>query len=167
MAAEEEAQKKTERLHMLISPGELEAIDDWRFKNRVGTRSDAIRSLCQIAIALEPLVLELKEIWEGVGRADGQIFRSLLDATVDLQLESTEENLREFVEEKFREIGKAARGVVPANVELGAQAVAMVGVYESLKSGATMDESIEDLKNRVREIERKKQLVAGWEDRKA
>ncbi|MCF3638716.1 hypothetical protein LXM94_01860 [Rhizobium sp. TRM95111] len=42
----ETGQKKTERLHMLISPDELEAIDEWRFANRVGTRADAVRRLC-------------------------------------------------------------------------------------------------------------------------
>jgi hypothetical protein len=48
--ADDETQKKTERLHMLMSRSELEAIDDWRFKNRIGTRSDAIRRLCQVGL---------------------------------------------------------------------------------------------------------------------
>ncbi|MDX1247097.1 hypothetical protein GOL91_12195 [Sinorhizobium medicae] len=45
--------KKTERLHMLISPGELEAIDTWRFNNRVGTRADAVRRLTQLALRVD------------------------------------------------------------------------------------------------------------------
>ena len=47
------ADKKTERLHMLISPAEIDAIDDWRFKKRLGTRAEAVRRLCQIALALD------------------------------------------------------------------------------------------------------------------
>ncbi|NEJ95269.1 hypothetical protein G7039_09145 [Rhizobium leguminosarum] len=48
--------KKTERLHMLISPAEIEAIDTWRFKNRVATRADAVRRLTQLALCVdEPL----------------------------------------------------------------------------------------------------------------
>lgn len=40
--------KKTERLHMLISPSELDAIDDWRFAKRLPTRAEAVRRLVQI-----------------------------------------------------------------------------------------------------------------------
>ncbi|TIU62838.1 MAG: hypothetical protein E5W30_05670, partial [Mesorhizobium sp.] len=42
--------EKTERLHMLISPEELEAIDQWQHSNRVGTRSDAVRRLVRIGL---------------------------------------------------------------------------------------------------------------------
>lgn len=46
-------QKKTERLHMLISPAELNAIDDWRFKHRIGTRAEAIRQLVEKGLSAE------------------------------------------------------------------------------------------------------------------
>lgn len=39
-----------ERLHVKISTEELTAIDDWRFKNRVPSRSEAVRRLCRIAL---------------------------------------------------------------------------------------------------------------------
>lgn len=38
----------------MMSDEELQMIDDWRFKNRVATRSDAVRRLCQIALLLDP-----------------------------------------------------------------------------------------------------------------
>jgi hypothetical protein len=56
MTDDADRNKKTERLHMLISPAEIEAIDTWRFKNRVGTRADAVRRLTQLALCVdEPL----------------------------------------------------------------------------------------------------------------
>lgn len=47
MSADE---NKTVRLHVLISPSELKAIDDWRFANRLGTRGEAVRQLIQRSI---------------------------------------------------------------------------------------------------------------------
>lgn len=38
------------RVPIMLSDDELTAIDDWRFANRIGTRSDAIRRLCQITM---------------------------------------------------------------------------------------------------------------------
>jgi hypothetical protein len=37
----------------MLSDDELEIIDDWRHDNRIATRSDAIRRLCQMAITLD------------------------------------------------------------------------------------------------------------------
>lgn len=38
---------------MLMTPSELEAIDDWSFRSRIRSRGEAIRRLCQIGLALE------------------------------------------------------------------------------------------------------------------
>lgn len=38
------------RVPMMLSADELAAIDNWRFGNRVATRSEAIRRLCQIGL---------------------------------------------------------------------------------------------------------------------
>lgn len=46
-------QKKTERLHMLISPDELESIEVWRYANRAGTRAEAVRRLVQIGLGYD------------------------------------------------------------------------------------------------------------------
>lgn len=53
MTDDADRDKKTERLHMLISPGEIEAIDTWRFNNRVATRADAVRRLTQLALRVD------------------------------------------------------------------------------------------------------------------
>lgn len=38
------------RVPIMMSDAELQAIDDWRFSNRVATRSEAIRRLCQVGL---------------------------------------------------------------------------------------------------------------------
>lgn len=40
----------TERLHLKITTDEIKAIDDWRFSNRVPSRSEAVRRLCAMAL---------------------------------------------------------------------------------------------------------------------
>jgi len=46
----EEPENKTERIQLLMTPGEVKAIDDWGFKNRIRTRAEAIRRLCRIGM---------------------------------------------------------------------------------------------------------------------
>ncbi|WP_181180711.1 hypothetical protein [Mesorhizobium sp. B2-4-6] len=49
---------KTERLHMMMSPDELAAIDEWSFKNKVRGRSEAVRALCKLALGAGSDVVE-------------------------------------------------------------------------------------------------------------
>jgi len=53
MGLEMTDENKTERLHMLISPSELKAIDDWGYKNRIRTKAESVRRLCQIGLAYD------------------------------------------------------------------------------------------------------------------
>lgn len=41
---------REKRVPIMMSEEEMTSIDDWRFANRVATRSDAIRRLCQIGL---------------------------------------------------------------------------------------------------------------------
>lgn len=45
---QEPKENKTERVQVLMTPSEVETIDDWSFANRIRSRSEAIRRLCQI-----------------------------------------------------------------------------------------------------------------------
>lgn len=49
----------SERLHMVITADEVNAIEDWRFKNRVQSKSEAIRRLIQIGLRVEREMPEL------------------------------------------------------------------------------------------------------------
>lgn len=44
--------KRENRIPVMMSDEELKAVDDWRFENRVATRSDAVRRLCSLASAM-------------------------------------------------------------------------------------------------------------------
>lgn len=41
------------RIPIMMSDDELSAIEDWRFDNRIATRSDAVRRLCKMALVLD------------------------------------------------------------------------------------------------------------------
>lgn len=46
----EEKELKDQRVPIMMSSSELEAIDDWMFKSRIRSRGEAIRRLCQLAL---------------------------------------------------------------------------------------------------------------------
>lgn len=41
---------KTERVQLMMTPGELAAIEDWSFAMRIRSRSEAIRRLIQLGL---------------------------------------------------------------------------------------------------------------------
>lgn len=41
---------KTERIQLMMTPGELAAIDDWSFAMRIRSRSEAIRQLIELGL---------------------------------------------------------------------------------------------------------------------
>ncbi|OOL18070.1 hypothetical protein BRY73_08405 [Ochrobactrum sp. P6BS-III] len=53
MARPKLGDSETERLHIKITKAELDAIDDWRYENRIPSRSEAVRRLVQGGLALE------------------------------------------------------------------------------------------------------------------
>ena len=44
-------ESRSVRINLMLTPGEVNAIDDWSFANRVRTRSEAIRTLIQRGMA--------------------------------------------------------------------------------------------------------------------
>lgn len=50
MARPKLGESETERLHIKITKDELDAIDNWRYENRIPSRSEAVRRLCSVAI---------------------------------------------------------------------------------------------------------------------
>lgn len=44
---------KSHQQHLLMTPTEVKDIDDWRFANRIGSRGEAIRQLCRMALEQE------------------------------------------------------------------------------------------------------------------
>jgi hypothetical protein len=62
----------------MMSEEELKAIDDWRFNNRISTRSDAVRRLCQIGLLvgaeLDGLSDHALKMSDAVGDLDEEAF---------------------------------------------------------------------------------------------
>ncbi len=58
---EQAKENKTQHLHILMAPSEVEAIDEWGFANRIRTRGEAIRRLCQMGLTVDEHSLKLFE----------------------------------------------------------------------------------------------------------
>lgn len=55
---------KDVRLPLMVTKSEAEAIDEWRYSNRVPTRAEAIRRLIHVGIAAEPILRDLLRLIE-------------------------------------------------------------------------------------------------------
>jgi len=66
MARPKLGDSETERLHIKITADEVSQIDDWRYENRVPSRSEAVRRLVQMALAFdrnrEPLIEAVRAV---------------------------------------------------------------------------------------------------------
>ncbi|NNH45508.1 hypothetical protein HLI03_28320 [Rhizobium laguerreae] len=101
--------KKTERLHMLISPGELEAIDTWRFNNRVGTRADAVRRLTQIALRVDAPV-------DGIYQHLREAYVELLSRTDAIKSDPLDRDLT--LKAALLALGDVTKALTPLMVEV-------------------------------------------------
>ncbi len=59
MARPKLGDSETERLHIKITADEVTQIDDWRYENRVPSRSEAVRRLVQMALTFDRNRLDL------------------------------------------------------------------------------------------------------------
>ena len=80
MARPKLGETETERMQLKITTAEIEAIDDWRFANRIQSRSEAVRRLCQIGVGLD------EELEESVRHADHLRLAARYKWEADLQL---------------------------------------------------------------------------------
>jgi hypothetical protein len=48
---------RPERLQIMLSEGELQALDDWRFGRRMPSRAAAVRELLRLGLAAEGVVV--------------------------------------------------------------------------------------------------------------
>lgn len=58
---------REKRVPIMMSEDEMLAIDDWRFANRIATRSDAIRRLCRIGLVIDA---QFDDLWKRSVRID-------------------------------------------------------------------------------------------------
>ena len=50
-------EKKTLKFQMMMSPAEAKSLDDWMFANRMRSRAEAIRRLCQIGMGADEVIV--------------------------------------------------------------------------------------------------------------
>jgi hypothetical protein len=50
----DEAERRTERIPLLMTPSEVKALDDWAFANRIRSRGEAIRRLIKVGLSKTP-----------------------------------------------------------------------------------------------------------------
>ena len=80
MAIENESLSRGERLQIMLSPEELRAVDDFRFKHRMPSRASAVRELFRIGLANAESMVTVagkKSSEFGVLEADGKRSKSL------------------------------------------------------------------------------------------
>ncbi len=80
-----DAEIKSHQQHLLMAPSEIEAIDNWMFENRIRSRGEAIRRLCQTGIVLErelrPTIrMVIDHIRDTLNKAKPQLTRQEYDA---------------------------------------------------------------------------------------
>lgn len=130
--------KKTLKFQMMMSPEEAKVLDDWMFENRIRSRAEAIRRLCQIGLATESvggrMVVsasrlnealaqvsgaegDLKRKWDGVANTSEEaevIWQAVEAATVKRaeRLPTAESALRALLDaqERLRELGWSLGG---------------------------------------------------------
>lgn len=74
------------RVPIMMSDEELNAIDDWRFANRIATRSDAIRRLVQMGLRADtvaPSLVDAIDDMHDVVRARGEKMLALMKARTE------------------------------------------------------------------------------------
>lgn len=57
-----ENEPKDVRLPLMVSKGEADAIDEWRYSNRIPTRAEAIRMLIQRGMSVDTYAASINEI---------------------------------------------------------------------------------------------------------
>ncbi|MDX3976577.1 hypothetical protein [Shinella sp.] len=129
------------RIHMMMSEEELTAIDDWRFANRIATRSDAIRRLCQIGLVLDEKASTLQE-----SSADNtRTTLAMTDRLEDLTFKAHDKGI------DILPIMESLADFVPSQAELQYLGMLLGGLAGSFRRQGSVEEAMESAKQ-VREI---------------
>ncbi|WP_174800970.1 hypothetical protein [Martelella limonii] len=178
MARPKLGDSETTRLHIKITEDEVEAIDTWRFDNRIPSRSEAVRRLCQIGILadneLDGIVDYADEIHHGIERVYFDTVRSV-DEVREKIVNLTGDELK-ALDSLFREILRDLTDASDASEELYTM---ILGVFngiapfaesKTIQEGTTKSkEAISNTNSRLNEIQKSREqaeenrrLVTVW-----
>jgi hypothetical protein len=141
MARPKLGDSESKRLQMVITENELSEIEDWQFANRIPSKSEAIRRLCQIAIHLDPMIDTLIQRWGDVQTADGDV----RDSVIAILKSSSDIGIQEV--SKYHDEIKLHS---VAAMELLIHANEMEAVRDALRSGTDVSDSLAILHQQMR-----------------
>lgn len=150
---------KSHQQHLLMTPSEVKAIDDWRFANRIGSRGDAIRRLCEIGMGVDQVgvpsaIGHLNNLVEGISK-DVQWLLDILDGR-----EEAPDNVEESILDAIELLGKISDHVKILDLNLWEQRLWI----EQVKSGpdTKMEEVYEKARPSIDDVRSK--IIARLED---
>jgi hypothetical protein len=120
---------KTIKFQLMLSPIEAGAIDDWGFKNRIRTRAEAIRRLCQIGLLFDEKRMDLLQAFVKVNNTAGKLAELAKHAAEGGQITELE---REMILNGL-DISEAITSMFPL-------IRAMTGLAKKLKSDGDLEE---------------------------
>lgn len=136
MARPKLGDSETERLHMKITKDELQAIEDWRYANRVPSKSEAVRRLVQIGLVADARADETVKITHKLLKASGeQISDAKGEAVYEVKLSPVD------VFRAHHSAAKLARLVVELRKSGNLDEVMAAADAALSKMGPTMEES--------------------------
>lgn len=125
------------RVPIMMSDEELNLVDDWRFKNRVATRSESVRRLCHIGLTFDEHRAEFIEAFKGQYEELTKALAILADMVQGQDATEREKALGQIV---LRTISKQISSLV------------LVRVITGIANNAKADRDIEDILKDTREL---------------
>lgn len=133
----DEKELKDQRIPIMMTPSEVEAIDDWMFKNRIRSRGEAIRRLCKLS-----LLTERSDTTKAVDK--------LMDATMTLlEVMETMPSMPEAIREKASTVLARTLDVTDAQISDAAKTLPMTsGAGDIREDLAQVDRLVEFLRGK-------------------
>lgn len=137
MARPKLGESDSKRLQMVITEDELRAIEDWQFSNRVPSKSEAIRRLCQIGLRSDADLEEQVDLAKALREASIQYEIELFDL-IKKQREAGDRKSAAVLEDVLRQ----ALNLTDCTNKLYVRLVASFNQMVPLIQGSTFQEAI-------------------------
>ncbi len=144
---DDQSEQKTERFNMFMSPSEMEAIDEWAWKNRIRSKSEAVRRLVQIGLSADEAAPHLIRAAEGIDQAITQRVEKIREKIRHDDREKTFLEWRDMVTDNTLIIVDVLKYLHSMNINV----FQIANVSEALKNEPEL--SVEELLQDAEEIE--------------
>lgn len=161
MTKKTEDEQKSERFNMFMSPSEMEAIDEWAWKNRVRSKSEAVRRLCQIALfvdreldSVSDAMLDLSSTMTDFDRETFMLWANIISPFYKGE-KLDRAAVGKMVEEFLENVAKLGSGIDEASstlVGLGEAIVGLAKAGDAEQGKALIDTISEKHRSRIAEL---------------